>query len=656
MRFFSRVLLIGISVLWIAGCATTKPHGKEPRDMRPAHAIDKAVNAADYPLLPVPRSVQFGTARFLLPMRGVASFLGGEANEPLVQSLAVDALRGIGGAWGTDTQRGGKIEARFVIDSGSVQEAEGYVLRVDAEGLTITAHDAAGLWNGVMTLRQLAACEKGSWTLPFCTIYDYPSFPNRGVMLDVSRDKVPTMETLYGIVDRMASWKLNQLQLYTEHTFAYKGHPKVWEKASPMTPEDIRALDAYCRERHIELVPNQNSFGHMGRWLQYPEYQHLGEILGGCSDLCAVDPDCIPFLEGLFADLLPNFTSRQVNVGCDETIYLGKGRSKEAVRKRGEGRVYLEFLTKIRDIVAKQGFRMQFWGDIIMQHPELVPELPKDVIAMEWGYEADHPFEEHGKRFAASGIPYYVVPGTSTWLSFAGRTDNAVKNLRNAAVNGAKNGAIGYLITDWGDLGHFQPMPASYLGFVYGAGLSWCVETNLNLDIPRALDMWAFEDAAGVMGRLAYDLGDAYVKSGALIFNRTLYYQILLFQPDDPMTKNQLARITREGLRATEEAIDAAMANLSQARMNRADAAQIAEEFTQTANLMRFACHVGDARLRAGGVGIAQIASEDKKQLADELRPLIAEHRRLWLLRNRPGGLDDSAKRFEDILAKLESR
>ncbi len=113
--------------------------------------------------------------------------------------------------------------------------------------------------------------------IPCLKIRDWPDFPTRGVMLDISRDKVYQMQTLYTLVNQLASWKINQLQLYTEHTFAYQGHERVWLNASPMTPEEIQNLDQYCKEKFIELVPNQNSFGHMSRWLKHPEYQHLAE-------------------------------------------------------------------------------------------------------------------------------------------------------------------------------------------------------------------------------------------------------------------------------------------------------------------------------------------------------------------------------------------
>src|SRR5581483_2674353 len=318
---------------------------------------------------------------------------------------------------------------------------------------------------GVCTLIQIV--EQCDMRLSAMHISDSPDFPNRGVMLDISRDKVPTMETLFELVDLLASWKVNQLQLYTEHTFAYRNHRVVWEHASPMTPQDILELDAYCRARYIELVPNQNSFGHMHRWLRHEEYRHLAEYEEGYTDLTEhwwapapfglnpTDPRSVELLREMKDELLPNFSSSHFNVGLDETIDLGLGKSAEEVKARGAGAVYLDFLKKIHALVRERGKTMMFWGDIIINHPELISQLPKDAIAMEWGYEADHPFAEHGKAFAQAGIPFYVCPGTSSWISILGRTENAMGNIRNATENGLKNGAIGVLNTDWGDWGHW---------------------------------------------------------------------------------------------------------------------------------------------------------------------------------------------------------
>lgn len=157
-------------------------------------------------------------------------------------------------------------------------DEQGYRLRITREAVTIQAVRPVGLWYAVMTLAQLLA--RPNPTLPCIEIDDAPDFPHRGAMLDISRDKVPTMATLRRTIDWLASLKINQLQLYTEHTFAYRRHPVVWRGCSPLTPSQVRELDARCRERFIELVPNQNSLGHMERFLKHRRYAPLAEAIG----------------------------------------------------------------------------------------------------------------------------------------------------------------------------------------------------------------------------------------------------------------------------------------------------------------------------------------------------------------------------------------
>ena len=104
--------------------------------------------------------------------------------------------------------------------------------------------------------RQLAATYPQvnvGWSARVVPLHQQAVAPVRGAMLDISRDKVPTMATLRGLIELLASWKINQIQLYTEHTFAYRAHPEVWATASPMTADEIVELDAFCRERFVEL-------------------------------------------------------------------------------------------------------------------------------------------------------------------------------------------------------------------------------------------------------------------------------------------------------------------------------------------------------------------------------------------------------------------
>jgi len=532
------------------------------------------------------------------------------------------------------------------VDPVAVVQSQGYRLVMTSDRLQLTAHDPAGLYYGAVTLVQLLSQAAGE--LPLGEIGDYPDFPVRGVMLDISRDKVPTMDTLFALVDKLAGWKLNHFELYVEHTFAYRNHRDVWVDASPMTGDEIRRLDAYCRERFVELVPNQNSFGHMTRWLTQPAYQDLAEAPDGGdtpwgthnpmpNSLNPADPRSLALMAELYDELLPYFSSRKFNVGCDETWDLGQGKCKALCEQRGKGRVYLDFLLKLHELVTRHGRTMHFWGDIIIKYPELVRELPRDVVVLEWGYEADHPFDAHGAKFAAAGLPFYVCPGTSSWNSIAGRHENAIANLRAAAENGLKHGATGYLITDWGDNGHWQPLPVSYPGFVAGAAMAWHLEGNKERDWASVLDRHAFQDGAGVMGKAACDLGNAYLRCGRLLSNSTVLFQLL----HDTLDWRIPETVTASSLQATREYIQGIVNRLAGARMQGQDAALVMDEFLNAARMMIHACDRG--LLRLGG-DAENAATRDR--LVTDLNHIIHEHRRVWLARNRPGGLPDSEARL----------
>lgn len=530
--------------------------------------------------------------------------------------------------------------------------AQGYRLTAGAGGVLLEGGDEAGLFYGLQTLRQIVA-EQGA-LLPVFAIEDAPKFPQRGVMLDISRCKVPTLATLCQLVDRLAALKINHVELYTEHTFAYAAHAAVWHDSSPMTPQDILALDAYCRERFVQLVPNQNSFGHFERWLKFPEYRQLAECPDGhewpwggrstCGSTLAPRQSSLDFLAGLYAELLPNFASGLFNIGCDETWELGQGWSKPLCAKTSKTRVYLDFLLKIRKLVAGHNRQMMFWGDIILHQPELIRELSRDMIALEWGYEANHPFAEHCPLFAKSGIPFYVCPGTSSWNSITGRTRNCLGNLANAAQNGETHGAIGFLNTDWGDGGHHQYLPVSYLGFAAGAAYSWNYRTNADADVAGALDRVFFADSAGVLGRLYHDLGEVLELIKGRTGNSTVFNAFLFWNLDPKSMRTD--HITPAMLRRCLARFGELEERLADSRAAAPDAALARAEF---ANALAMARHGTRRALLVLDPKSAPVRAD----LRVELQQIIGRHSDLWLARNRPGGLHESSERLRGALAPL---
>jgi hypothetical protein len=453
-----------------------------------------------------------------------------------------------------------------------------------------------------------------------------PAFATRGVMLDISRNKVPTMDTLLALVDQLTAWKINHLQLYTEHTFAYAGHEEVWRDASPMTAEEIRQLDSHCRKRHIELAANQNSFGHLHRWLKLPAYRHLaespdgyttpwGETRTGPFSLNPLHPGSLELLDDLYDQLLPNFSSPPFNVGCDETFDLGQGASRAACEAEGKGRIYLRFLQQIKRRVEQRGKTMLFWGDIILNHPELIPELERNAIALVWGYEAGHPFDEQCRRFAAAGIPYWVCPGTSTWNSITGRLDNALANIDAAAKAGLAHGASGFMITEWGDNGHWQTMPFSLLALAAGAFAAWHGHAPDRADLA---DLFPGAETA-------IQLGNLYQEAGFPLHNTSPIFPLIRFQEPDKI----LAQWNGDCLAAASKKLENILSEPLAAT------GVIGEEIQLGGKMLGYA-------LRRGSWMKAGRPDRMIAPMGSELEGIVRDLERLWLIRNRPGGLEES--------------
>ena len=631
-------------------------------------------------LLPAPQRLRRERGGHRLSPGRLIQVAGGDRAALLRIGTAVrDALAEAGASWQLTAHggSGAEIGATVAVDPARVSRAQGYLLAVGRERIEIVGHDEAGAFYGAMTLRQIARQARDG-VLACVRIADYPDVVHRGVMLDISRDRVPAMETLYGLVDLLSEWKVNQLQLYTEHTFAYRNHREVWADWSPMTGEQVMELDAYCRDRYVELVPNQNTFGHLARWMVHPRYRPLCEDddpavfhphRGLYGTLCPTDPGSIALVDELLEELLPHFTSRQVHIGCDEAR-IGLARSRRVVEERGAGPVYLDYVRQVHELVRRRGRTTQLWGDVLINHAELASEFPAGAIPVMENYAADAPFDTYADTCVQAGLPFYLSSGINCWSTIIGNTATALANIRRAGESAVRHGAAGVLNTHWGDNGHWQHLPVAFPGYAYGAAMGWAPAANADLDLPAALDAHAFRDAAGVMGRLVCDLGDVSRCHDALAGSHgPLPAWILIGLPG---VVEQLAGLTEEALGMAEDRLEQVMAPLDAARMDRPDAETIAAELRNGAGLYRHALHLWAARIRAHGTAVAKrelssdaevwprrtidaeyaaLPAPARAALEAELASVVDDFRRLWLRRDRPGGLHDSTGRFERLLA-----
>jgi len=632
-------------------------------------------------LIPVPQKVKFNGGTFRFPVNLVYSVTDS------LQKPVEGYLSSITGLNASFSRTGGILFFRY----NRALPEQGYTIDISQRNIIVEYSSQQGLYYATITLKVLKQNYSGS--IPCVFIEDFPDLKVRGLMLDISRDKVPTLETLKGLVQLLGDLKYNHFELYVEgFSFAYPSFKSLWEgKETPITGDEIKELDAFCKSKFIDLVPNQNLFGHMTSWLATDQFRDLAEcpkgykMFGLVSMKGTVDPGdsrSLELVKKMTDDLLPNFSSDYYNVNLDEPFELGKGKSKELVEKKGEGQVYLDFALKIHDIAKSKNKKMLMWGDIVLKHPYLIPQIPKDITLLDWGYESSYPFERHCKSLQAANLKYMVCPGTSSWSSGTGRTENMIANIESATTSGVKYGADGMLLTDWGDLGHWQYLPVSYAGYTVGGGLSWNSKSLKELPLITFLNSYVFRDKNSVMGNLVLDLGNYYrlepfsnvsMTSTMLSFQFGLRDKIMLNAIFNTMISgmgDMLNDIAPEMIsviqnsydsrhpfdfQGLDKLLDSGEALLAGVKIQGQDSVLITDEYFNSIRIVR----LGGA-LQSYIQNRSNLSLEEEKEQLTKMKELgnqyLSENKRLWGARNKPGGYDRSSASLNSLLSQINNR
>lgn len=360
-------------------------------------------------------------------------------------------------------------------------DSERYTLTIEESKIIIIAAGPAGAFYAIQTLRQILDNKE----VPCLLIEDEPGFAYRGFYHDVTRGKVPKVETIKALIDTMAYYKMNSLQLYIEHTFPFKELGNRIEKTGYLTPEEIKELDDYCYENFIEFIPSIATFGHLYELLEREEYRELREIEDfeegkifwrERMEHHTIDPTnekSIEVIKSLLDQFMPLFRTDKFNICCDETFDLKNGKHKD----QDTGRLYIDFVKKIIAHLESKGKKVMMWADILLKHPETIKELTGDVEFLNWNYDAE-PAEEQFATFGNLDCVQIVCPGTSSWSRLVEGIYEGSKNILKLGDYGYKYHAKGMLNTNWGDNGNPCSLELAMHGLVLGASKSWNAETD----------------------------------------------------------------------------------------------------------------------------------------------------------------------------------
>lgn len=457
------------------------------------------------------------------------------------------------------------------------KETEAYFLEISDKGVVVSGNAAAGILYGVQTLRQIIR-QTGA-LLPCLKIVDAPGILRRGLSYDVTRGRVPALEELKRQADICSFYKMNELQLYVEHSYLFRDFSEVWRNNTPLTAEEILEFDDYCRKLHIDLIPSLASFGHLYEVLSTKSYAHLCELEHSDEEEYSLigrmahhtvnvsREESFAMVTARIEEFMGLFSSPYFNVCADETFDLCKGRSKAMGEEKGVKRVYLDFLERLCDFVIKKGKIPMFWGDVLLEKPELLQELPKEAICLNWEY-SPRVTEDNVKLLTDAGVEnLYLCPGVQSWDHLINKHSDAYRNIAGMCRNAHKYHVMGLLNTEWGDLGHIAHPEFSTIGQIYGAAFSWSNVIMEEEAVNRAISVLQYGDETGEMVSLFRDLADTECVSW---WRAVQYKENMKSDPEKWKPEHMIiGENTEERLRKNEELLNLLYKKIGQAPENR---------------------------------------------------------------------------------------
>jgi hypothetical protein len=437
--------------------------------------------ATHSPLLPKPQQIQYGPGR--LPVRGLHIRLAGNvadedrfAASELATVLSARCATLVTIAAGPEgpgpsiaLKRTGPVASLPLPgERPGPDSREAYHLKIAPAGGEIEATSSAGLYYAVQTLRQLVEGDGDSAALPEVLIHDWPSLAYRGTMIDMGHGPLPTESEVKRQIDFLARWKANQYYIYSEGAIELDGYPLL-NPEGRFSKEQIRRIVAYGRERHVDVIPFLELYGHLHDLLRIELYSDLGAFPHSV-ELDPANPKVTTLLAdwaGQIADLFP---SPFVHVGFDETW-----RIEDVAKKRGNttpAELFAGQLGNVAKLFTQHGKTVMAWADVMVKYPAIIDRLPPGLIPVAWAYEAQPDIKKWLDPLAAKHLPHFIQSGVANWQQIALNFDTTFANIDNFLAAGRRSGALGMINSVWTDSAYCL-LRLTWPAMAYGAAAPW---------------------------------------------------------------------------------------------------------------------------------------------------------------------------------------
>ena len=439
--------------------------------------------AQPHPLLPRPQEVHYGSGE--LALRGLTICFASTpaiedrfaANE-LSKALSAQAENSIPILEANPCTQGILLQRTGGIDPLPLpgehpgpDSREAYSLKVTSKGVTVSARSTAALYFAVQTLKQLVEGSGAQAALPVVEIHDWPALAYRGVMVDMSHGALPTEEEVERQLDFLARWKANQYYFYSEDSIELKGFPLL-NPGGRFTQDDVRKIITYGRERHIDVIPCLELYGHQHDLFRVEKYSTLSDWPHG-TEFDPRNPEVNSLLTDWVTQLAQLFPSPFVHIGFDEAFQIEQAAQKGGMAAQ-PAQLFIRQLNNVDQLFRQFGKTVMAWGDIMVKYPAIVSQLPPGLIAVAWEYDPGP--ESHYQHWlgplAAQHTPHMIASGVTCWNQIMPDYARSFENIDTFLASGRKSGTLGLINTLWTDDAQ-NLMRAAWPGLAYGAAAAW---------------------------------------------------------------------------------------------------------------------------------------------------------------------------------------
>ena len=311
------------------------------------------------------------------------------------------------------------------------------------------------------------------------------SYRTLGVMIDMSRNAVMSLDGLKRFLPLLKKMGYNCVMLYTEDTYEVDNEPYFGYMRGRYTKEEMKEIDAFAASLGISVIPCIQTLAHLNaifRWKKFPN---------DCDDILLTDDErTYELIENMLSTLSECFTSRKIHIGMDEANMLGRGRHLDKHGYETVNAIMKRHLERICEIAKKYDYELMVWSDMFFRPwnngkyvipkkeipKEVIDSLPSSVIPVYWDYYQskisvyDDMLENHKQLSDKT----WFAGGAWSWLGFVPFNQFTLKTMI-PALHACKEHQIKDIIfTMWGDDGaecsHFSQLPSLFYLAEYARG------------------------------------------------------------------------------------------------------------------------------------------------------------------------------------------